>query len=576
MRSTIKQYGLILLLVVVTVAVYWPLRGHGFIEYDDEGYIVKNYYLQPGITGENIAWAMTTGYLANWHPLTWMSHMLDYQLFGLNPAAHHLHSLALHLLTSIFLFLLFKSMTRSDWIGLFVALVFAIHPLHVESVAWASERKDTLSALFAVMTIGAYKLYTNSPVSKHYVIVLLLFFMGLLAKPMLVTLPFVLLLLDYWPLRRMAIPSNEDVGKSFSFLLFEKVPLLVLSLAVSIVTFVVQRQAGAVSALHALTLGTRLSNGVVAYMVYLGKTFWPSNLSVFYPYNESAVEFPMNLIAVSLLLAITVWAILQRRSGPYLLVGWFWFLGMLVPVLGIVQVGSQALADRYMYLPMIGLSIMTGCFVAEATRHWKFQKPLLGAGFVALALVLALLSAKQLRYWKDGQTLFEHALTISEKNWMAHYTLGVVSERRGNLRDALVHFERAAELEPRLPVVQLSLGDLLQQLGEYERSIPHLVAALQKEPTLDKAHVLLAVALTKAGKNDEALTHFTEAYKSNRFFGEPHHNLGAVLAGEGKFDDALKYLAIAQQTMPGDSVIQRDIERVLELRRIGEKRKRNQ
>ena len=575
MRNAIKQYGLILLLIVVTVAVYWPLREHGFIEYDDEGYIVKNYYLQPGITGENIAWAMTTGYLANWHPLTWMSHMLDYQLFGLNPAPHHLHNLVLHVLASVLLFLVFKRMTRSDWIACFVALVFAIHPLHVESVAWASERKDTLSALFAVLTIGAYTLYAESPGSKRYIIMLLFFLLGLMSKPMLVTLPFVLLLLDYWPLNRMSIPPNDKVGVSFTSLLYEKVPMLVMSLAVSIVTFVVQRHAGAVSQLQVLTLGTRLSNAVVAYMAYLEKTFWPLNLSVFYPYNESAVGFPKNLIAVSLLLAITVWAVLQRRSKPYLIVGWLWFLGMLVPVIGIVQVGAQSIADRYMYLPLIGLSLMTGCFVADAVRIWKQQKSLAWVGLVAIALVLSLLSGKQLNYWKDGQTLFEHALSISEKNWMAHYTLGVISERRGNLREALVHFDRAAELEPRLPVIQLSLGDLLQQIGEYDRSIPHLVAALQKEPRMEKAHVLLAVALTRAGRAAEALTHFSEAYNSNRFFGEPHHNIGLVLAGEGKFDEALSYLRVAQETMPGDSVIQGDIGRVLELRRIGEKIKRN-
>ncbi len=571
-----SQYGFILLVVISTAAVYWSVREHGFLVYDDEGYIVKNYYLQGGITGENIRWAMTTGYLANWHPLTWMSHMLDYQLFGLDPAGHHLHSVVLHMLTSVLLYTLFKRMTGSQWIGLFVALVFALHPLHVESVAWASERKDTLSALFAVLTIGAYTLYTESPDSRHYAAVLFLFSLGLMAKPMLVTLPFVLLLLDYWPLQRMSHSPREERRTPFSFLLYEKIPLLALSIGVSAITFVVQREGGTVSPLQTLTLGTRLSNAVVGYVLYLGKTFWPSDLSVFYPYNESSIAFPMNLIAVCILLAITGLCVATIRTRPYLLVGWLWFLGMLVPVIGIVQVGSQAIADRYMYLPMIGLTIMVGYFVAETSESWKWQRGLLGLGFVALASILIVLSGNQVRYWKNDQTLFEHTLTITEKNWMAHYILGVVSQRKGNQQDALVHFERAAEIGPRWPVIEFSLGDLLQQMGEYERSIPHLVAALQKEPKMEKAHVLLAVALTKAGKTDEALVHFTEAYNMNRFFGEPNHNIGLILAGEGKFDKALMYLEDARKTMPGDSIIRGDIGRVLELRRIGEKSKRNQ
>ena len=386
LRNVPRQSWILLLLSVGTLAVYVPVRDHEFLLYDDYGYIVRNFYLQPGVTWENIVWAFTSGYAANWHPLTWISHMVDYQLFGLNPAGHHLHNVLLHVLNSIVLFLVVWKMTGAEWPSAFVAAMFALHPLHVESVAWASERKDLLSGLFWILTMGAYVRYTRSPSMNRYLLVLVLFVLGLLSKPMVVTLPFVLLLLDYWPLKRLG-GGNSAPGLSFSSALLEKVPLMLLSLGSSIITYHVQQAAGAMASTDRLPLVLRLENAIVSLVRYLGKTFWPSDLAVFYPHPGMALSVSTVLLSGVILGAVMMFAWLWRKRSPYLFVGWFWYLGTLVPVLGTVQVGAQAMADRYMYLPMIGLALIVGWFAVELvvrllgrrTTSFAFHSPFITA-----------------------------------------------------------------------------------------------------------------------------------------------------------------------------------------------------
>lgn len=561
-------YGIIFLLIACTLWVYWPVKDHEFLYYDDVGYIVKNFYIQPGVTWENILWAFSSGYAANWHPLTWISHMLDFQLFQLDPAGHHLHNVFLHILSSLALFFVLRKMTGAAWPSAFVAFIFALHPLHVESVAWASERKDMLSGLLWMATMGAYVVYASTPTLRRYLLVLLLFTLGLLAKPMLVTLPFVLLLLDYWPLKRLSFSSVQEVqSHSFSYLLIEKVPLILWSVGSSIITYIVQQQAGAMSTVELLPLSARLSNAIVSYSAYIGKTFWPADLAVFYPHPGNGLSFVAIAGSAMVLMVLTGACLAAARRFPYLVVGWFWYLGTLVPVSGLVQVGAQAMADRYLYLPMIGLTVMLAWFVVDVTKRWGFRKQVLVSAVVVLVAALTMVSRTQVGYWKNDRTLFEHALSITENNWLAHYSLGTMLTQQHNFAEAKRHYEETIRLNPRLGVAYYDLGNLFMRLEEPEKAIPYFQAAIEKGAELEKAHVDLGVALTTVGREEGALKHFTEAYRMNPLYGEPHQNVALLLVKAGKFDVALQYLRVALDALPRDSVIQADIARVLELKK---------
>lgn len=559
------RYWILLFLVVGTLAVYFPVHDHEFLLYDDYSYIVKNYYLQPGLTWENVMWAFTGGYAANWHPLTWLSHMLDYRLFRLHPAGHHLHNVLLHLLNSILLFLVMRKITGEERASAFVAAVFALHPLHVESVAWVSERKDVLSALFWILTMGAYARYTQQPGVGRYLLMLLLFVLGLLSKPMLVTLPFVLLLLDYWPLRRLSSP-DKPAGLSFAHLLLEKVPLFLLSIGSSIITYSVQQEAGAVSTFDRLPLGVRLENAVVSYLQYLGKTFWPADLAVFYPHPGETLSMTAVVLAGLVLGGMTTFVVLRIKRSPYLAVGWFWYLGTLVPVLGIVQVGAQAMADRYTYLPMIGLTIMLG-WLAIDLAAWRFGRWIVGVAFAVVVVSMTMLSMKQVGYWSNTATLFQRAVEVTERNWVAHYNVGLVHAKEGRLEEAVQQYVRVLEYAPRFTPVYYELGSVLQRMGKDEEAIPYFRISIEQDPAFAKAQTDLGVALVRVGKPDEALRHFDAAYRLNRWYGEPHRMVGLVLVERGQYDEAMKYFQRALVVSPQDSLLQLEVQRLREIMR---------
>jgi hypothetical protein len=451
-------------LTLSTLAVYWQVQGHAFVTYDDYQYVVENPHVRHGLTLRGIAWAFTTGYASNWHPLTWLSHMLDCTLYGLNPMGHHVNSLLLHLANTLLLFWVLRRMTTALWRSAFVAALFALHPLHVESVAWVAERKDLLSTLFWMMTMGAYALYVERPGLGRYLFTLLLFALGLMAKPMLVTLPFVLLLLDYWPLGRRHHPPLR--------LIREKLPFFALTAISSMITFSVQKSWGAV--IFTLPLKDRIANALVSYVTYIAKTIWPANLACFYPHPLDTLPLWQVGGSLLLLVSISVFVIRARQRCPYLPVGWFWYLGTLVPVIGLVQVGAQAMADRYTYVPLIGLFLITAWTAAEVGSKGSALRMSLWVGM--LIPFLAVGSWLQAQSWQTSVTLFEHTLTVTRNNLIAHNNLG------NNPNHATSHN---------------NLGSVFMQQGRLQEAIAHLSKAVQIDPEMQEARYNLRIALQR-------------------------------------------------------------------------------
>jgi tetratricopeptide (TPR) repeat protein len=493
------------LLVLAVLAVYAPVARNGFVPIDDDVYITGNPAVLAGLTRAGVAWALTATHGGNWHPLTWISHMADVSLFGADPAAHHLVSVACHAANAVLLLLLLARVTGRLPESALAAALFAVHPLHVESVAWAAERKDVLSALLFLLTLTAYARYAARPGPRRALPVAALFLLGLAAKPMLVTLPFVLLLLDGWPLGRFrAVPARR--------LLLEKVPLFLLSAGSSAVTYLVQRQEGAMGLLGDLAPGARLANAAVGYAAYLGKTLWPARLAVFYPLPEGGYPAWRVAAAGLLLAALTLLALRRTRVRPWLAAGWLWFLGTLVPVIGLVQVGAQATADRYTYLPLIGLFVAAAWGAGAAARRLRLGGPAAAAAVVLLG-VLMQRSFVQAGYWRDGETLLRHALGATRGNWVAHYTLGVTLEAAGRAEEALAEYRQAALIHPRSFWVNNNLARLLAQQGRIGEAIPLLEAAVRERPQNALLRLNLGLVLEAAGRRDEAAREYAEALR---------------------------------------------------------------
>ena len=483
-----------LLLAVLTLALYNPVSHNGFVNYDDDRYILTNPHVRAGLSLSTIVWAFTSTDEANWHPLTWISHALDCQLFQLNPAGHHYTSLLLHLASVVLLFLLLVQVTLgkvagSTARGLFVAALFAVHPLNVESVAWVAERKSVLAMLFFLLTLAAYGWYVRKPSLERYLLVPAMFALALMSKPMVITLPFALLLLDYWPLGRMfrsgsssAEPTSEarttDVGlspQSFWQLCREKLPLFAMSAASAMITMAAQKTAGAVSSDLARPLGLRLENAAVSYVLYLAKAFWPSRLAVLYPYPHSLPAWEG--IASAAFLTVITALVIKYREHRYLPVGWFWFLGTMVPMIGIVQVGNQAMADRYAYLPMLGIFVMVVWGVADLAGSDRRAK--LVAGLSACAVItLAAVTHAQIAYWHDDLSLWSHTLTVAPQNFVAENNVGAILAQRGRAEEAVVHFRAASALEPDDAVSQMNLGVYAQQHGDIQQATARYESAL--------------------------------------------------------------------------------------------------
>ena len=519
-----------LLLGLVTLAVYWPATHFDFTNYDDPDYVIYNLPIQHGFTRAGLIWAFKSSYASNWHPLTWMSHMADCALYGLQPGGHHLTSLLFHAANAVLLFLVLTQLTGAQWRSALVAALFAWHPLHVESVAWISERKDVLSTFFWLLTMAAYGKYASgfkvqgSRFKVYYVLALLCFALGLLSKPMVVTLPFVLLLLDFWPLGRSAecgmrsAELNERVKLDFGFLVMEKIPFFALAALDCLATFWAQKATNAVVSAVALPVPERLANALVSYVLYLWKMLWPVDLALPYPYSHEGTFWPAAGAGLLLLLisAGTIW---RARQQPHLLVGWLWFLGTLVPVIGLVQVGIQFMADRYSYVPLIGIFIMVAWAIPGAWARWPRPGFVFGA-VVAGALLFLLAGAEvQLQYWRNSVTLFSHTVAVTRNNILAEYNLAVALAQSGDDDQAIVHYKNALAITPNRvetgynsqPQAHFNLGLIYRTRKQWTEAATQFRACVENDPGLARAHANLGVALVALGRVPEATEEFRTA-----------------------------------------------------------------
>jgi len=592
MSLATRKIAICLALAAVTLATYWPVGLNDFLsQYDDQDYVTANSQVLRGLSWEGVFWAFRTGHAANWHPLTWLSHMLDVQLFGLNPAGHRFTNVFFHIANTVLIFLFLGRTTNATWRSALVAALFALHPLHVESVAWVAERKDVLSTFFGLLAIWAYAEYARKsqvqsleskvqdtksvvrgpwsvvrgswsiphlPSVTLYLLSLALFALSLMSKPMLVTLPFLLLLLDYWPLGRLRLETQGSRLKALLPFLMEKLPFFLLSALSSLVTLSVQQEA--MSYARQLSFLTRAANAAISCARYLGKTLWPQDLAVFYPHPA---QWPVLAVAGSALLLAVVssLALWRSRQSPYVLVGWFWFLGLLVPVLGLVQVGAQAMADRYTYLPLVGIFILLVWGGAECLTAWRLPAKA-GITAAALALVLcAVLTRVQLRFWRNTETIFTHAIAVTRDNWVAHYNLallvlhryqeglrGSVENQvvnlestptgpgqsrpppRDYLAEVIYHCQEAIRSRPRFPDPRVTLAKALTEKGRLDEARAQLEMAIRLEPKSADARQNLAEILHRQGRAADAITEYKEALKTRPDWEQVLNNLAWLLA----------------------------------------------
>ena len=550
------------------VAIYARVWHHDFVSYDDPKYVTENSVVSAGLTARGVSWALTTGTDANWFPVTWLSHMLDVQLYGMNAGGHHLTNVLLHIATTLLLFGLLYWMTGALGRSAFVAALFAVHPLHVESVAWVAERKDVLSTLFLMLTLWAYVWYVRQPRISRYALVILFFALGLMSKPMLVTLPFLLLLLDVWPLGRMGLGGDRsrrsgsarraDQRSVALHLVREKLPLFALAIASSIVTFLVQRRGGAVAGLDAYPLSLRVGNAVVSYVAYIVKMLWPTRLAAFYPYPTS---LPVGLVAGALVLLIGVSVVVIRagRRYPYLLVGWLWYLGTLLPVIGLVQVGNQAMADRYTYVPMIGLLIIAAWGISDLLARGRYRNIALSTAAVLVIAACAITARGQVQHWRSTPELWTHALEVTAGNDVAHNNLGLALARQGKAAEAISHYTEALRIRPTYATARTNLGAALASQGKVDEAITQYTEVLRYKPEFAEAHIDLGAALADKGRIDDAIAQYTEALRLKPDFSEAHANLGVALASQGKLDQAITEYNEALRLKPSSADVHNNL-----------------
>jgi|WetSurMetagenome_2_1015567.scaffolds.fasta_scaffold00812_15 protein O-mannosyl-transferase len=521
-----------LVLLISTIGAYWYLLRCDFVFFDDPSYVTENPQVRMGLNRGSLTWAFTTFHSSNWHPLTWLSHMLDCDLYGLNPAGHHLTNLLFHVGNTLLLFLFLREATGANWRSFFVAALFSLHPMHVESVAWVSERKDVLSTFFWMLTLLAYVGYARQPGIWRYAGVFFFFALGLLAKPMLVTLPFVLLLLDYWPLERTN-PGSPLVGGrqrgEWSRLFLEKAPLFLLSMASSALTYLAQSEGGAVVSLDGLSFGVRMANGLVAYVLYLINMLWPTNLSAFYPHPGVSLKPWLVMVSAVILIGLSGTAMQQASRRPYLLVGWLWYLGTLVPVIGLIQVGDQAMADRYTYIPFIGLFIAMVWGLTAVFESCKVRRIFVVCLVCTVFLALIAGTHLQLRQWKTTTSLFEHSIRVTKNNYLAHFILSQVKEVNGDPNGARFHYNKAVEIN----------------------------AAF-----VAKMHNRTGYYLAEQGQLDVAMSEFEKATQIFPDYANAHNNLGVVLAKKGLYEKALAHLGEALRISPGEAKVLESVRNV--------------
>ena len=545
-------------LVALTVSIYWPVSRFEFVNYDDTDYVSANPTVQGGLSWAAVKWALTTGHASNWHPLTWLSHMLDCQLFGVNAGAHHLTNLFFHIANTLLLLGILQRMTGALWRSAFVAALFALHPLHVESIAWVSERKDVLSTFVLLLTLAAYFGYARRPAAWRFLLVVVLYALGLMAKPMLVTLPFALLLLDYWPLKRfsgfqsrvstLGARNAQHASRLLAKLVWEKTPLFLLAAGSCVATYFAQRGWGAIYPTAQLPVSARLANAVVSYVRYLGKMVWPADMAIPYPYPGGWPAWQVMGAGV-VLIGISAAAVAMAKKRPYCLTGWLWYVGTLVPVIGLVQVGMQAMADRYTYIPLIGIFVVVVWGISELTGKWLYGR---AVAVIAGAFVLAACTAvtrEQLQYWRNTETLFGHTVAVTRNNFFAHYNLANRLAAVGKLDEAVAHYEAAVRARPDYANAHNNLGNALDKLGRTAEAAQHYAEALKFSGGA-AARVNLGNSLLTAGKVEEAISHYTETLRLSPDSLEAHNSLGVALVRQDKVAEAVSHFRTALQIKP--------------------------
>ena len=578
-RSHFPVWLIAAFLVLATIALYWPAMRCDFVNYDDPPFVTANPQVQNGLNWEGVKWAFhNTEQAAYWAPLVWLSHMLACQWFGLNPWGHHLVNVLLHAANTALVFLLLRRMTGATWRSLMVAALFGLHPLRVESVVWVTERKDVLSTCFGLLALLFYTGYLRQVasgerrvtggedrkssfraplvISVHYWLALFFFICGLMSKPMLVTWPFVLLLLDYWPLGRFRPsttrrpPTLKSQFSAIWRLAAEKIPFFAFAAVASVVTFTVQRHGGSVVSGESLPLGARAANALVSYCRYLGKLFWPADLAVFYP-HPGYWPIAKVLLAAGLLLGISVLFIVMRRRHPFLLVGWLWYCGTLVPAIGLVQSGAQAMADRFTYVPSPGLLILAIWGAHELTMRWRYHVIALSVAGTATIVLCIALTRQQIGYWKDSETLFRHALDVTENNYLAHDNLGVALGMKGQIDEATSQLQEAVRLKPDDAEARNNLGNALSSKGQLDEAICQYQEAVRLKLDNAEAHNNLGNALSSKGQLDEAISQFQEAFRLKPDFADAHYNLGIALVRKSQIDEAAAQFREVIRLKPG-------------------------
>ena len=566
--------GVCFLLAMVVFFIFGRTRGYGFVNFDDDSYFSSNYHVKAGLTWKGVLWAFRTGYASNWHPLTWLSLMLDVQIFGTGPTGPHLTNVILHAANAMLLFLLLKRLTAALWPSAFVAIVFAIHPLHVESVAWVSERKDVLSGLFFMLTLLMYARYAqgvtggacqgtsteaataapdSSPVTRHtslfYGLAFLFFALGLMSKPMLVTLPFLLLLLDYWPLNRFGLSTlNSQLStKRALWLVLEKFPFFALSTVSCVATVLAQREAIKPTIVLPLTL--RFGNALISYVTYFMQMVWPENLAVYYPYRFDTPAW-QTVGAGTLVFFLTLLAFVMARRFPYFQTGWLWYLGMLVPVIGVVQVGGQSHADRYTYLPQIGLYLAIVWAIRDLTASWRWRGQVLGVASFSVIATLMGCTWKQTSYWRNDESLWEHAITCTSGNYTAHNNLGYVLAAQGRTTEAIEHYQKALEIDPDCAEADNNLATVFLNQERLDEALGYYRQALATDPNFAEAHNNLGILLTEQGQITEAIEHYQKAIELNPNRAEFYNNLGNLLATQGRTAEAIGKFQKALEVEP--------------------------
>jgi hypothetical protein len=509
------------------LVTYWPVTHCGFVNFDDDIYVYENPVVKDGLSWKGIQWAFSTaslikGAIVMWHPITWMSLMLDDELFGLDPSFYHLINLLFHIITGLLLFTILYRMTRSTWQSAIVAGLFAIHPIHVESVAWISERKDVISAMLWMLTTVAYIRYVEQPKALRYVLAIILFTIGLMAKPMLITLPFVLLLLDYWPLARF---DTVQVRR----LVIEKIPLFILSLIFSIIGYVSQKSGGVLN-LVSVPVVTCIENALRSYIIYLQKLFWPADLAVLYPIHHPFV-IPFWQISGSLLIlaGVTIFALWIRKKHPYLLVGWFWYLGTLLPVIGIFQLGHQAYADRYTYIPLIGIFVMIAWGMTDLVRRIPFHRVITAIGVIVIFIILAIVTQNQIGYWQNTTSLMTHAIEMHPENYMAHWYLGTYQKSNGQPAEAIANFEEALKIDPWFNIYH-ELAKMLWQQGRFNEALSYLTTCSNLDPENAQTYNDMGIILMSMHRKEQAISYFNKAIQIDPNYNIAINNLNRALS----------------------------------------------